>query len=166
MQTHIHLDMSQIFLYCIFFIPPGPIKTRSLQEILFDLKCCVNFTKNGTGHLHLDLVCCLIFKYTSFVLEILSGVNRFKSDIEMMLGKYPFAFWPYWYFTWCFLTPVCCAVCQLQLLLLHSAHRISTWTPIYLFVYVHIATKIVFQMNLILRVASASTGPYSYAGAR
>lgn len=34
------------------------------------------------------------------------GVNNFRKDIEMMLGKKSFVYWIYWYVTWCFLTPV------------------------------------------------------------
>ncbi|XP_052078656.1 sodium- and chloride-dependent GABA transporter 1-like isoform X1 [Mytilus californianus] len=34
------------------------------------------------------------------------GVNNFRRDIEMMLGKQHPAFWIYWYCTWCFITPV------------------------------------------------------------
>lgn len=34
------------------------------------------------------------------------GVNNFRRDIEMMLGKQHPAFWIYWYSTWCCITPL------------------------------------------------------------
>ena len=34
------------------------------------------------------------------------GINNFKHDIEMMVGKQHPAFWIYWYITWPFITPV------------------------------------------------------------
>ena len=59
-------------------------------------------------------MCKLLYFNVTMLHFFFAGVNNFRKDIEMMLGKQHPAFWIYWYATWCFITPAAIGVSHLQ----------------------------------------------------
>lgn len=52
-----------------------------------------------------------IYDYVLLIYKFLvAGVNNFRKDIEMMLGKQNIILMSYWYCTWMFVTPVAITV--------------------------------------------------------
>ena len=90
------------------------------RKTLFTLFCCVvgylvglpQVTKGGIYIL--TLVNWYSGSYNLMIISLFEligvcyiyGINNFRHDIEMMVGKQHPAFWIYWYVCWCFVTPL------------------------------------------------------------